>query len=83
MKTIEVKYDELVKHIVEKCPAYFYNYAEGECCQRKVTKETCNLHVFADDLHCPLDCPRLTTKDYGCDKGKCQRVKDTIKRLKA
>lgn len=83
MKTIQVNQDELVKHIVDNCPHYFYNFQEGECCQRKVTKETCNLHVFSDDLHCPFDCPRLNTKEYGCDKGRCSRVKAIIKKLKA
>lgn len=83
MKTIQVNQDELVKYIAGNCPHYFYNFQEGECCQRKVTKETCNLHVFSDDLHCPLDCPRLNTKEYGCDKGRCSRVKAQIKKLKA
>lgn len=83
MKTIEVNQDELTKYIYTHCPHYFYNYQEGECCQRKVSKETCSLHVFAGELHCPPDCPRLNTKDYGCDKGRCPRVKATIKSLKA
>lgn len=79
--TIEVDKDELTKYIYVNCPSYFYNFQEGECCHKKVRKETCNLHVFADDLHCPLDCPRLNTKDYGCDKGRCPRVKAAIKKL--
>ncbi len=83
MKTIEVSYDELVKYIYQHCPHYFYNYAEGECCERKVTKETCKLHVFSGELHCPNDCPRLNTKDYGCDKGRCSHVKAILKQLKA
>ena len=83
MKTIEVDHTELVKYIVQNCPSYFYNYAEGECCRRKVDKEVCSLHVFSDELHCPHDCPRLTAKEYGCDKGKCPRVKAIIKNLKA
>lgn len=83
MKTIEIKYDELVSYIVQNCSSYFYNYAQGECCRRKVSKETCSLHAFADDLHCPLDCPRLNTKEYGCDKGRCSKVKATIKSLKS
>lgn len=49
---------------------------------RKVTKETCSLHIFADELQCPPDCPRLTTKGYGCDKGRCPRVKAIIRQLK-
>lgn len=83
MKTIEVKQDELVKYLYSHCPSYFYNFQEGECCQRKVNKQTCSLHVFSDDLHCPLDCPRLNTKEYGCDKGRCSRVKAIIKQMKA
>lgn len=83
MKTIGINQDELVKYIVKNCPHYFYNYAEGECCQRKVTQETCNLHVFSGELNCPHDCPRLNTKEYGCDKGRCPRVKAIIKQLKA
>ena len=83
MRTIEVKYDELVKLIVEKCPHYFYNFLDGASCLRKVKKQTCELHVFADDLHCPLDCPRLNTKDFSCDKGRCPRVKGIIKQLGA
>lgn len=83
MKTIQVNQDELVEYVVKNCPHYFYNFQEGECCQRKVAKETCNLHVFSVDLHCPLDCPRLNTKEYGCDKGRCPKVKAAIKRLKA
>lgn len=83
MKTIKVKYDELVKRIVEHCPYYFYNYAEGESCRRKVDEQTCSLHVFADKLQCPSDCPRLNTKEYACIKGRCPRVKAIIKNLKA
>lgn len=82
MRTIEVNYDELIKYFVENCPYYFYNFADGPSCSRKVDKETCQLHVFADQLHCPLDCPRLNTKEYACDKGRCPRVKALIKRLK-
>lgn len=81
--TVEVNQDELVKYIYQHCPYYFYNYQEGECCRRKVSKETCSLHVFADALRCPEDCPRLSTKEYGCDKGRCPRVKAIIKQLKA
>lgn len=80
-KTIEVDKQELVRFIIKNCPYYFYNFQEGECCHRKVSKETCNLHVFADDLHCPLDCPRLNVKEYGCDKGRCPRVKAIIKEI--
>lgn len=83
MKTIEVNQQELVKYIVSNCPHYFYNFADGESCYGKVTKETCKLHVFADDLHCPHDCPRLNTKEYACDKGRCPKVRATIKKLKA
>ena len=82
MKTIEVKYDELVKFIVENCPHYFYNFADGESCNRKVNKQVCQLHVYAEDLKCPLDCPRLNTKEYGCDKGRCPRVKGILRQLK-
>ena len=42
-----------------------------------------NLHVFSGELNCPHDCPRLNTKEYGCDKGRCPRVKAIIKQLKA
>ena len=83
MKTIEVNQDELTKFIVNNCPYHFYNFIEGETCQRKVTKQTCDLHVFADELRCPLDCPRLNTKEVGCDKGRCPGVRATIKKLKA
>lgn len=83
MKTIEVKQDELVKYLYSHCPSYFYNFQEGECCQRKVNEETCSLHVFSDQLNCPLNCPRLNTKEYGCDKGRCPKVKAAIKNLKA
>lgn len=83
MKTIEVNQDELIKYIYTHCPSYFYNFQEGECCQRKVTAETCSLHVFAGELNSPLDCPRLNTKEYGCDKGRCPKVKAIIKQLKA
>ncbi len=83
MKTIEVNRDELTKYIYQHYPYYFYNFQEGECCQRKVDKETCSLHVFADTLRCPEDCPRLNTKEYGCDKGRCPRVRAIIKQLKA
>lgn len=83
MKTIEVSQDALTEYIYRHCPNYFYNWQEGECCRRKVDKETCSLHVFADDLHCPYDCPRLNTKEYGCDKGRCPGVRATIKKLKA
>lgn len=82
MKTIEVNQEKLAKYIYRHCPAHFYNWQEGECCHHKVTKETCSLHVFADDLQCPLDCPRLNTKEYGCDKERCPKVKATIKELK-
>lgn len=81
-KTINVNQDELAKFVYTHCEHYFYNWQEGECCLRKVKKETCSLHVFAEDLNCPLDCPRLNTKDYGCDKGRCPKVKATIKTLK-
>lgn len=83
MKTIEVSYDALVKHVYMNCSSYFYNFQEGECCLKKVTKQTCSLHVFADDLHCPLDCPRLNAQEYGCDKGRCSKVKAIIKGMKA
>ena len=82
IKTITVNQNELIKDIYQHCPSYFYNFQEGECCQRKVTKKTCNLHLFSEDLHCPLDCPRLNTNEYGCDRGKCPKVKATIKQLK-
>lgn len=82
-RTIQVNQDELIKHIVQNCPHYFYNFAEGECCRRKVDKETCKLHVFSDELNCPDDCPRLSTKEYGCDKGRCPHVKALIKKFKA
>lgn len=78
MKTIEVNQDELTKFIVKNCP-----FIEGETCQRKVTKQTCDLHVFADELRCPLDCPRLNTKEVGCDKGRCPRTRAIINQLKA
>ena len=81
MKTIEVSHDELVKYVVKNCPHYFYNFHDGECCRRKVTNVTCDLHVFARELHCPYDCPRLNTKEYGCDKGRCPRVRAVIKNL--
>lgn len=81
-KCINVNYNELVKILVYNCSHYFYNYMEGECCQRKVVKETCNLHIFSDSLHCPHDCPRINTKEYGCDKGRCPRIKAIIKKLK-
>ena len=81
MKTIEVNHDELVKYVVKNCTYYFYNFQEGGCCRRKVTNETCGLHVFAQELHCPHDCPRLDTKEYGCDKGRCPRVRAVIKSL--
>ncbi len=83
MKTIQVNQDELIKYIVKNCNNYFYNYVEGECCLRKVEKETCNLHVFSESLHCPLDCPRISTKAHGCDKGRCPHVKAVLKQLKA
>ena len=83
MKTIQVNQDNLTRYIVQNCSHYFYNFAEGECCRRKVYREACNLHVFSDDLHCPDDCPRLNTKEYGCDKGRCQYVKAVLMRLKA
>lgn len=83
MKTIEINQEELTKYIYTHCVHYFYNFQEGECCQRKVNEETCSLHVFSDQLNCPLDCPRLNTKEYGCDKGRCSKVKATIKKLKA
>ena len=83
MKTIEVNKQELVQMIVENCVHYFYNFADGESCAYKVDKEACKLHVFADDLHCPHDCPRLNTKEYACDKGRCSRVKAIIKKLTA
>lgn len=82
MKTIEVNQEELTKYIYTHCPSYFYNFQEGECYMRKVDKTTCSLHIFAGDLHCPLDCPRLNTKEYGCDKGRCPKVKAAIKQLK-
>lgn len=82
MKTIEIDQDRLLAYVVKNCPSHFYNAVYGECCLRKVEKETCDLHVFAQDLHCPLDCPRLNSKPYHCDKGRCQRVKDIIKSLK-
>lgn len=82
MKTIEINQEELTKYIYTHCVHYFYNFQEGECCQRKVNKQTCSLHAFSDELHCPLDCPRLNTKEYGCDKGRCPKVKATIKKLK-
>lgn len=82
MKTIEVSYDELVKYIKQHCPKYFYNYADGESCYGKVEKGTCQLHVFADELCCPSDCPRLGTKEYSCDGARCQYVKATIRKLK-
>lgn len=82
MNRIEVDKDEFVRYIVEHCSHYFYNFAEGACCRRKVSKETCGLHAFSDELHCPDDCPRLNTEDYGCDKGKCPLVKAVIKKLK-
>ncbi len=81
MKKIEVNYDELVKMIVRDCPHYFYNNAEGECCWRKVTNETCQLSDYSKELNCPPDCPRLNTKEYACDKGRCSRVKGIIKSL--
>ena len=83
MKTIEINQEELTKYIYTHCVHYFYNFQEGECCQRKVNEETCSLHVFSDQLNCPLNCPRLNTKEYGCDKGRCPKVKATIKKLKA
>ena len=83
MKTIEVNQDELTKFIVKNCPSHFYNFIDGETCQRKVTKQTCDLHVFADELRCPLDCPRLNTKEVGCDKGRCPRTKSIINQLKS
>lgn len=83
MKTIEVSQDALTEYIYRHCPNHFYNWQEGECCRRKVDKETCSLHVFAGELRCPLDCSRLNTKEYGCDKGRCPRVKAVIKQLKA
>lgn len=82
-KTIEVDLGRLTESIYRHCTHYFYNFQEGECCMRKVDKETCSLHVFADDLRCPQDCPRLNAKEYGCDKGKCPYVKSIIKELKA
>ncbi|MCM1295387.1 MAG: hypothetical protein NC311_07570 [Muribaculaceae bacterium] len=82
MIRIEVDKDELVKYLYRHCPAYFYNYAEGECCRRKVDKSVCSLHAFSEELHCPLDCPRLTAKEYACDKGKCPKIKALIKKLK-
>ena len=83
MKTLEVHQDELTKFIVNNCPYHFYNFIEGETCQRKVTKQTCDLHVFADELRCPLDCPRLNTKEVGCDKGRCPRTRAIINQLKS
>ena len=83
MKTIEINQEELTKYIYTNCTYYFYNFVDGECCQRKVTKATCSLHVFAGELNCPLDCPRLNTREYGCDKGRCPLVRATIKSLKA
>lgn len=80
--TIEVNKVALVQYIVKNCPHYFYNFAEGECCRRKVNNETCNLHVFSDELHCPDSCPRLNTKEYGCDKGRCPKVRAIIKKLR-
>ena len=83
MKTIEINQDELVKYIVEKCDYYFYNWVNGGCCRHKVKKGVCDLHTFADELRCPLDCPRLEVKEYGCDKGRCPGVRAVIKKLKA
>lgn len=83
MKTIEVDYKRLVEFIYEKCPHHFYNFAEGHCCVRKVNAQTCELHTFARELSCPHDCPRLNTKEYACDMGRCPRVKAIIKELKA
>lgn len=82
-KTIEIKQAELEKFIYHQCPHYFYNFADGESCQRKVMEETCKLHVFADELNCPLDCPRLSSKEYMCDKGRCPRVKAIVRQMKA
>lgn len=82
MKQITVDYNELVRYLCQHCSAYFYNYAQGECCRGKVDKAHCDLHVFSEELHCPLDCPRLHTKEFGCDKGKCPRIKAIVKRLK-
>lgn len=82
-KRIEVNYNELIKHLYRNCTHYFYNFQEGECCNRKVTAETCSLHAFSEALSCPHDCPRLNTKEYGCDKGRCPRIKGIIKQLKS
>ncbi len=81
-KFVEVSQNELTRYIYQHCPDYFYNTHDGECCRRKVTAETCSLHVFAGELNCPLDCPRLNTKEYGCDKGRCPVVRATIRNLK-
>lgn len=83
MKKIEIDQDKLIKYIYQHCQHFFYNTADGESCYRKVDKETCNLHAFANDLHCPFDCPRLNTKEYACNKGLCSRVKAVLKTLKA
>lgn len=82
METIEVVKAKLIKLLIGRCPYYFFNYQEGECCMRKVNRETCNLHVFAKELECPQDCPRLNTKEYGCDRGRCSKIKTIIKNLK-
>lgn len=82
-ETLTISRAKLTEYIYTNCPAYFYNWQEGECCQHKVDRMTCSLHVFAAELHCPLDCPRLDTKEYGCDKGRCPKVRTAIKNLKA
>ena len=83
MKTIEINQEELTKYIYTHCVHYFYHFQEGECCQRKVTEETCSLDASSEQLNWPLDCPRLNTKEYGGDEGRCPKVKATIKKLKA
>lgn len=82
-KAITVDKDKLTKMIVENCPYYFYNSYKGETCNRKVRKEICDLHAFGDQLNCPQDCPRLTAKDYRCNRGACPRTKAIIKEMKA
>lgn len=82
MKTVEVDYQKLVKLIVKGCPQHFYNSVHGESCHRKVKAGFCDLHVFSDELECPLDCPRISNQDFGCDKGHCPYIRNVIKSLK-
>lgn len=81
--TIMIDKEALTRLLVGSCPHHFYNTHDGDSCERKVNKETCELNVYADMLRCPHDCPRLLSKDYSCDKGRCPRIKGLINSLKA